>query len=85
MYRLKIDDDCKKIFSKLSVKNPRRMQMVRDKISRILDNPEHFKPLSGKMKGLRRVHIDNHFVLIYEVVDDMVIISDFDHHDHIYR
>ena len=38
------------------------------------------------MKGLRRVHIDKSFVLIFEIVEteNKVIFLDFDHHDNIY-
>ncbi len=39
------------------------------------------------MKGLRRVHIDKSFVLVYEIIeaDNKVIFLDFDHHDKIYK
>ncbi|MCZ7382755.1 MAG: type II toxin-antitoxin system RelE/ParE family toxin [Candidatus Methanoperedens sp.] len=56
-------------------------------MSEILDNPPHFKPLQHEMKGLRRVHIDKSFVLVYEIIeaDNKVIFLDFDHHDKIYK
>jgi len=50
-----------------------------------LENPYHYKPLRGDMKGSRRVHI-GHFVLIYEILEEekKVRFLDFDHHDNVY-
>ena len=55
-------------------------------MSEILENPQHYKPLQHDMKGLRRVHIDKSFVLVFEIVENekKVIFMDFDHHDNIY-
>jgi mRNA interferase RelE/StbE/toxin YoeB len=85
MYKLEISNRCEKIFSKLASKNPKQLQIIRNKIFQILEDPMHFKPLRKDMKNSRRVHIDNHFVLIYEIEGDVVKISDFDHHDYIYK
>ncbi|PKK85374.1 MAG: hypothetical protein CVT48_05615 [Thermoplasmata archaeon HGW-Thermoplasmata-1] len=55
------------------------------KISEIIENPEHYKPLRHGMKGIRRAHIDP-FVLTFEVMgnEKHVVFLDFDHHDKIY-
>ena len=85
MHKLDTNNKCKKIFAKLSKKNPKQMWIIRNKIFEILQNPEHYKPLKGDMKGLRRVHIDDHFVLTYEIEGDIVRVLDYDHHDYIYK
>ena len=38
------------------------------------------------MKGAKRVHIDNHFVLVFEVDREKKVVRflDYDHHDKIY-
>ena len=85
MYKLDTSDECKKIFAKLAKKNPEQMQIVRSKIFQILEDPLRFKPLRGNMKGSRRVHIDSHFVLVYEIDGDIVRVLDYDNHNYIYK
>ena len=85
MYSIKIKPDVDKIFLKLKKKNPKQMEIISKKIQQILENPYHFKPLRGDMSGIRRVHIDKSFVLIYEINEKVIIILDYDHHDNIYR
>ena len=60
---------------------------VKNKVRQIQENPYRFKPLSGKMAGIFRVHIDSSFVLTYRISEQKtaVIIIDYDHHDKIYR
>ena len=86
MYQLQISDNLDKIFSKLSKKNKKQLQIINKKIQQILVNPYHFKPLRGDMHGARRVHIDKSFVLTYEINEDTKVVKllDFDHHDKIY-
>ncbi len=85
MYRLEIEDKVDKIFSKM--KNRIRLEMINKKIQQILENPDRFKPLRSKMSGLREVHIDKSFVLLYAIDEPrkIVRIVDFDHHDNIFR
>jgi len=61
------------------------LEIINKKINEILKQPEHYKPLRGDLYGARRVHIDKHFVLIYEVKNKTVRILDYDHHDKIYE
>lgn len=86
MFSLSTTSNIDKIFSKLSKKNPRQMNIIVKKIEQIIENPTHFKPLRGDMQGVRRVHIDKSFVLTYEIDDDNKIVTllDYDHHDNIY-
>lgn len=76
-----------KEMEKLQKKNKRRFEALLSKMSEILDNPYHFKPLRHDMKGLRRVHIDKSFVLVFEIVEseNKVLFWDVAHHDDIYK
>jgi len=86
MYSLATKPNVDKIFSKLKKKNPKQLHIIFKKIEQIVENPYHFKPLKGDMKGARRVHIDKSFVLIYEVNEKNKVIKilDYDRHDKIY-
>jgi len=53
------------------------------KILQIAEYPQHFKPLRGKMKGLRRVHFGS-YILIFKIEKDVVILVALDHHDFAY-
>lgn len=85
-YVLDISDGLRKIFSKLAKKNRKQLLIIHKKVEEIRENPYHYKPLRGDMKGARRVHIDKSFVLTYEVDenDKVVRLLDYDHHDNIY-
>lgn len=83
-FELQISESVDKIFSKLSKKNKKQLEIIHKKILEIIENPEHYKPLRGDLHGARRVHIDKHFVLIYEFKDNIIRILDYDHHDKIY-
>ena len=86
MYVLETKPNLDKIFSKLSKKNPKQMEIISNKVEQILANPFHFKPLRGDIHGARRVHIDKSFVLIYEIEEEKKIVRllNYDHHDNIY-
>lgn len=86
MFELELSELADKKFSKLSRKNKEQLKIIEKKINQILSNPRRFKNLRGDMKGAKRVHIDNHFVLVFEVnyKKNLVKILDYDHHDKIY-
>lgn len=75
-----------KIFAKLLKKNKKQLEIINKKVLEIQENPYHFKPLSGDMHGARRVHIDKHFVLTYEMDEKNKVVKllDYDHHDSVY-
>jgi mRNA-degrading endonuclease RelE of RelBE toxin-antitoxin system len=52
-----------------------------------IKNPYHCKPLRYDLKGLRRVHLEKSFVLVFEIdgEEKMVRFLDLRHHDEIYR
>jgi mRNA interferase RelE/StbE/toxin YoeB len=86
-YKLAISIEADKKFKKLKKKAKKRLQIINKKVQEILQNPHHFKPLRGDMKGARRVHINKSFVLVYEIDEKkkLVKILDCDHHDKIYK
>lgn len=85
-YGLDISEEIDKKFIKLAKKDKRQLEMINKKVEQIRENPYHFKPLRGDMKGSRRVHIDKSFVLTYEIDEsnNIVRLLDYDHHDNIY-
>ena len=87
MYIISNSPKIDEIFKKLAKKNRKQLEIISRKVVEILENPYRFKPLSNIMKGLRRVHIDKSFVLVYSIDEKTktVILEDYDHHDKIYR
>ncbi|VVB85544.1 Uncharacterised protein [uncultured archaeon] len=85
-YSYEVGKRLAKELEKLQTKNRRRFEIILKKMSEILKDPHHYKPLQHDMKGLRRVHIDKSFVLVFEIIESetKVIFLDFDHHDNIY-
>jgi YafQ family addiction module toxin component len=86
-YRLLIEEALKARLKKLSKKNRPLYDAVLAKAKEILENPMHFKPLRHELKGLRRVHLEKSFVLVFEVDEEnrAVTLVDLQHHDEIYR
>jgi YafQ family addiction module toxin component len=85
-YSYEISKRLERELDKLRKKNKKQFEIILKKMGEILDDPYHYKPLQHDMKGLRRVHIDKSFVLVFEIieVENKVIFLDFDHHDNIY-
>lgn len=86
MYELDISEELERKFSKLAKKSLKQLEIIHKKVEQIRDNPYHFKPLRGDMKGSRSVHIDKSFVLIYEIDEEKKVVRllDYDYHDNIY-
>lgn len=85
-YNYEISRQLERELDKLRRKNKKQFEIILKKMSEILENPHHYKPLQHDMKGMRRVHIDKSFVLVFEIVENenKVIFIDFEHHDNIY-
>ena len=85
-YKLDVPEKLDLIFDKLSKKDKKQLDIINKKVDKILENPYQFKPLTGDMKGIRRVHIGKSFVLTYEILENEKIVRllDYDHHDRIY-
>jgi len=73
-----------KQFSKLTRKNAVFKEQAAKKIKGIALNPEIGVPKTHKLKGLRSLHISDHFVIIYIIFKDLVIFVEIDHHDRAY-
>jgi YafQ family addiction module toxin component len=69
---------------KLAKRNPNDLRNIWSKIQEIRENPEHYKPLSGDMKGVRRVHLNMHFVLTFEISGNAIIFISYEHHNKVY-
>ena len=85
-YELQISEKLDKLFSKLSKRDRKQLEIILKKIEEIRENPKHYKPLRGDMKGSRRVHIDGSFVLVFEIDEpnQVVRLLDYAHHDEVY-
>jgi YafQ family addiction module toxin component len=83
--------DTSKTFDKKSLKifkkNRRRYEILLKKMNEIINFPKNYKNLRGDKFGLKRVHIDSHFVLTFKInhLGREVYFEDFDHHDKIYK
>jgi YafQ family addiction module toxin component len=66
-------------------KDRKMKEQVQSKISEILCNPLHYKPLRSPMNGLRRVHVGS-YILTFEVDETRLIVwfVDYEHHDKAY-
>ena len=86
MYEYEFRDSLEKIFKKLAKKNPKQITIIEKKIEEIIQNPHHYKNLMSPLQHLKRVHIDNSFVLVFSVNESTktVVFEDYDHHDRIY-
>ncbi len=86
-YNFEIKPLLEKKLVKIKKKDRTLFIAVREKIKEIIENPQHYKPLRYDMKGLRRVHVEKSFVLVFEIDEDGRIVRflDLDHHDKIYR
>jgi YafQ family addiction module toxin component len=85
-YELKLEDKLIEKFHKMEKKDKKQLERINKKILEIRENPDRFKPLGNKMKGRRRVHV-GHFVLVFSIdeINKIVKLTDYDHHDNIYR
>ena len=75
-----------KTIKKLRKTDPQMYDRVKKKMIEVLDNPEHFKPLSKVLKKYRRDHIGA-FVIAFRIIEEnkKVKFVDYDHHDKIYK
>jgi len=88
MYDLKIKPTVDKIFKKLAKKNKNQLVMIHKKIQEIRSKPNHdYKHLRPPLHHFSRVHIDNHFVLLFDInhTEEVVTIYYFGHHDDAYK
>ena len=88
MYNLEIKPTADKIFKKLAKKNKKQLIMIYKKIQEIRSKPKHeYKHLRPPLQNFLRVHINSHFVLIFNInhTEEVLTIYYFGHHDEAYR
>ena len=88
MYSLEIKPTADKIFKKLAKKNKKQLVMIHKKIQEIKSKPNHeYKHLRPPLQNFSRVHINSHFVLIFDInhTEEIVTIYYFGHHDDAYK
>jgi len=74
-----------KKFSKLTNRNTTFKKQVITKMKGIRQNPEIGEPKGNELRGLRGLHISEHFVVIYLIFRDYVVFINLDHHDKAYK
>ena len=86
-YSYSIEKKLKATLKKTYKKNRILYDAVMKKIEEIIKNPHHYKPLRYDLRGLRRVHLEKSFVLVFEIDEEekMVRFLNLDHHNEIYR
>jgi addiction module RelE/StbE family toxin len=82
-YSYEFSEDFSETLAKIKKKDKLLFERVSKKILEIVENPLHYKPLRNVLKGKHRVHIGS-FVLIFEVVKNVVRFIKLAHHDEAY-
>jgi len=73
-----------KNFHELTDKNIAFKKQIIKKLAGIRQNPEIGEPKSGNLRGLRGLHISEHFVIVYLIYKNYVIFIELEHHDKAY-
>ncbi len=91
MFDYDFSDELKSVIKKLKKKDRKRSLILAKKIQEIAgnnkDSIKRYKNLRYGLKDRKRVHIDKHFVLVFEVNKEkkFILFVDFDHHKRIYK
>ncbi len=85
-WRLAVTPEFKEDYRKLCGRNAGFRRAVDKKLQQVLLNPYHFKPLRGRMHGVRRVHFEGSYVILFEPDEatGRVIAYRLLHHDEAY-
>jgi len=77
---------CQKAIGKATKKNSLLRKTINNKITEIIQNPHHYKPLKYDLTGERRVHILKSFILKFIINEQnkTIIFIFFGHHDKAY-
>jgi len=81
MYQYEFRESLEKIFKKLAKKNSKQMIIIEKKIDEIIQNLHYYKNLRSPLQHLKRVHIDNSFVLVFSVNETTKTITFEDYDD----
>lgn len=60
------------------------LSRLNKKIDQILENPEHYPVKRYNLRGKRSTHVGS-YVILFEIVGEIIIFYRFRHHDHVYR
>ena len=85
IFTYKIEDSLKLKFKKFFKKRKNLYESCMNKISEIIKNPEHYKPLRHDLKNIRRVHLIGPFIMVFTIEGNIIKFLDVDHHDKIYK
>ncbi|MBU2639401.1 MAG: addiction module toxin RelE [Nanoarchaeota archaeon] len=91
MFDFDLTDELKLKIRKLIKKDKKKVEIINKKIKEIINNDkesiERYKNLKYRLKELKRIHIDNHFVLTFKIdkENNFILFVDFDHHDNVYK
>jgi addiction module RelE/StbE family toxin len=87
MVKIRYAEKACKMILKIKKKDKNHYEMIKKQLAKIKANPEAFKPLKNVLKGIRRVHVNDSFVIEYEYDknDNIVSILRYGHHDKAYK
>ena len=90
MFDFDFSDEFKKIFQKLSKKNPVIAKAINRKVKEIISHDirsiSTYKNLRHNFKNLKRVHITNWLVITFEVnINDNFLFVDMASRDDVYK
>jgi len=74
-----------KNFHDITDKNAAFKKQIVNKMKGIRQNPEIGVPKSHKLRGLRGLHISEHFVIVYLIYKNYVVFIELEHHDKAYE
>lgn len=86
VWTLEASPEFQRDFRKTCAKNARFRRAVERKVEQILLQPTHYKPLRAPLHGVRRVHVEGSFVLLFEPDEkrQVVRLLRLAHHDEAY-
>ena len=86
MYEHEFRENLEKDLQKLAKKDSKIIFIIEKKIKEIVENPQHYKNMRAPLQHLKRVHVNNCFVLVFSVdeVNKRIVFEELDHHDNIY-
>lgn len=90
MFDYEFTEELKAIIKQLNKKDRKKSLIISKKVEEIINNDiktiERYKNLRSPLHHLKRVHIDKHFVLTFQVdkENNFILFIDFDHHDAVY-
>jgi len=84
-YKLRRTLEFRDQYKRITRKNNSLQLKIDDKIRQIAANPTIGKPKTGNLKYTRSSHVADHFVIVYMIIEDNIILLYVDHHDFVYK